>query len=95
MNKWLRDVRGIARLKDWWPTLKAKLRGHYQYYGISGNRRALERYHHVTKRLLFKWLNRRSQKASFTWEEFEAYLEHYPLPVPHIVHHLYTLSFAS
>lgn len=95
MNKWLRDVRGIARLKDWWPTLKAKLRGHYQHYGISGNSRAIERYHYVAKRLVFKWLNRRSQKASFTWKEFEAYLEHYPLPEPRIVHHLYTLSFAS
>ncbi|MGB2861895.1 MAG: hypothetical protein WBC05_01090 [Sedimentisphaerales bacterium] len=49
----------------------------------------------MTKRLVLKWLNRRSQKASFTWEDFEAYLKHYPLPEPRIVHHLYTLSFDS
>jgi group II intron reverse transcriptase/maturase len=95
MDIWLRDVRCTAKLKDWWPILKAKLRGHYQYYGISGNRRDIERFHHAIKRLVFKWINRRSQKASFNWKGFEAYLEHYPLPAPHIVHHLYTLSFAS
>ena len=95
MNEWLRQVRNTAKLKMWWPTLRSKLRGHYQYYGISGNSRAIERFHLVTKRLVFKWLNRRSQKTSFTWEGFEAYLEHYPLPEPRIVLHLYTLSFDS
>ena len=50
---------------------------------------------YVTKQLVFKWLNRRSQKASFKRKGFEAYLEHYPLPERRIVHHLYTLSFVS
>jgi len=95
MNEWLRQVRCAAKLREWWPILQAKLRGYYQYYGISGNRRAIERYHYVAKRLIFKWLNRRSQKASFDWGGFNAYLEHYPLPEPRIVHHLYTLSFVS
>ncbi len=52
-------------------------------------------YHYMTKQLVFEWLNRRSQKTSFNWKGFEAYLEHYPLPEPRIVHHLYTLSFVS
>jgi len=95
MNIWLRTVRGTAKLKDWWPTLQAKLRGHYQYYGISGNQRAIERFNHVARRLIFKWINRRSQKTSFSWAGFVAYLEHYPLPAPRIVHNLYTLSFVS
>jgi len=95
MNIWLRKVRCTSKLKDWWPTLQAKLRGHYQYYGISGNRRAMERFHHVTKRLVYKWINRRSQKASFNWDSFIEYLKHYPLPEPRVVHHLYTLSFVS
>ncbi len=95
MNVWLRQVRCTAKLKEWWPILQAKLRGHYQYYGISGNSRAIERYHYVTKRLIFKWLNRRSQKASFNWENFTEYLRHYPLPAPRIVHKLYTLSPVS
>jgi RNA-directed DNA polymerase len=95
LNIWLRKVRCTAKLKEWWPTLQAKLRGHYQYYGISGNRRAIERFHQVARRLVFKWLNRRSQKTSFDWKGFKVYLERYRLPAPRIVHHLYTLSFDS
>ena len=92
LSAWLRRTRCMAKLQDWWPTLQAKLAGHYQYYGISGNSRAIERYHYVAKRLVFKWLNRRSQKASFKWAGFQAYLNHYPLPEPRIVHRLYTLT---
>ena len=95
MSNWLRRVRHTAKLKDWWPTLQAKLRGHYQYYGISGNSRAIECFYHVTRRLVVKWLNRRSQKASFNWEGFTEYSKRYPLPEPRIVHRLYTLSFGS
>jgi len=91
LSAWLRVTRNTAKLSQWWPILQAKLAGHYQYYGISGNARMTERYNQVARRLIFKWLNRRSQKASFTWEKFQAYLEHYPLPKPRIVHQLYTL----
>jgi len=95
MSQWLRQVRSTSKLKDWWPTLQAKLRGHYQYYGISGNSRLIQRFHYMTKRLVIKSVNRRSQKASFNWEGFASYLERYPLPEPRIVHHLYTLSSVS
>jgi RNA-directed DNA polymerase len=95
LSAWLRQTRCLAKLSQWWPTLQAKLAGHYQYYGISGNARMIERYHYVAKRLIFKWLNRRSQKSSFTWERFQTYLEHYPLPEPRIRHRLYTLSPVS
>ena len=92
MNAWLKAVRGTAPAKDWWPTLAAKLRGHYQYYGISGNMPALQRYHYTTLRLTRKWLNRRSQRGKYSWRGFTEYLEHYPLPKPRIVHNLYTLA---
>ncbi|KPL23740.1 MAG: hypothetical protein AMJ75_05470 [Phycisphaerae bacterium SM1_79] len=92
---WLKIIRSSAKLKEWWPILQAKLRGHYQYYGISGNGRSICRYRDVTEQLVFKWLNRRCQKVSFDWSGFRAYLKHYPLPKPHIVHRLYTLSSDS
>ena len=95
LSTWLKEIRCTEKVKDWWPTLQAKLRGHYQYYGISGNGRMITRYHHVTNRLVFKWLNRRSQKISFNWKGFTEYLKHYPLPKPRIVHKLYTLSSDS
>jgi group II intron reverse transcriptase/maturase len=92
MNNWLRKIRNFKKAKEWWPVLQAKLRGHYQYYGVSGNMRSLRRFYLLIKRMTLKWLNRRSQRKSFSRERFEKYLEHYPLPEPRIVHNLYTLS---
>ena len=89
---WLKRIRNFLPVKEWWPILAAKLRGHYQYYGVSGNMPSISRYHHLAVRLTLKWLNRRSQRSSFNWAGFKAYLEHYPLPPPRIVHNLYTLS---
>ena len=92
MSAWLRKVRNLLPTKEWWPVLQAKLRGHYQYYGVSGNSRAIHRFYALTVRLVLKWLNRRSQRKSFNWARFNEYLNHYPLPKPKIVHNLYTLS---
>jgi len=92
LNRWLKAVRNLMPVKEWWPVLKAKLTGHYQYYAISGNMRSLQRYYWLAVRLALKWLNRRSQRKSFYWAGFQKYLEHYPLPQPRIVHNLYTLS---
>jgi len=89
MNQWLKQVRNQQKTKDWWKTLKAKLRGHYQYYGISENFRSIEAYYVHTVRLVHTWLNRRSQKRKMNWERFNSYLEHYPLPKPRIVHSFY------
>jgi group II intron reverse transcriptase/maturase len=92
MNEWLKAIRNTVKTKEWWPILQAKLRGHYQYYGVSGNMRSLQRFYTVTLRLALKWLNRRSQRKTFSWMGFREYLKHYPLPKPRIVHNLYTLS---
>jgi len=92
LNAWLKRVRNFLPAKEWWPILAAKLRGHYQYYGVSGNMPSLKRFHRVALRLALKWLNRRSQRRSFNWAGFNRYLQHYPLPKPRIVHNLYTLS---
>ncbi len=62
--------------------LGAKLRGHYNHFGIKGNSRALGRFFHIVRRIWFKWLNRRSQKRHMTWERFEVLLERYPIPPP-------------
>ena len=92
MNTWLKAIRNYKKVKEWWPALRVKLRGHYQYYGVSGNMRSLQRFYWLTVRMVYKWLNRRSQRQSFNWERFQNYLEHYPLPKPRVVHNLFTLS---
>jgi group II intron reverse transcriptase/maturase len=95
MNTWLWTIRNVVKTKDWWPTLAAKLRGHYQYYGVSGNMRSLCRYYTAVLYMTRKWLNRRSQRKAFSWKGFKEYLKHYPLPTPRITHNLYTLSAVS
>jgi group II intron reverse transcriptase/maturase len=92
MNQWLKKVRSISNVKEWWPTLRAKVTGHYQYYGVSENSRSIRQFYWRVRQVVFKWLNRRSQCRSFTWDSFVEYLEHYPLPKPRIVHNLYALS---
>lgn len=64
------------------------LRGHIQYYGVSGNIRSLRRYYYVCCRLLFKWLNRRSQRRSVNWQRYGVIVKHW-MPRVRIVHNLY------
>src|SRR6266446_6812561 len=71
MKTWLKNVRNQKQLKEIWSVLKVKLQGHYNYYGVSGNLEGVKHYYEQTRRLLFKWTNRRSQKKSWDWETFE------------------------
>jgi len=91
-QRWIKDVRGILPLKAWWPTLKAKLRGHYNYFGVSGNMRCLNQFYYKVIKMAFKWINRRSQRKSMTWEMFTQYLQWNPLPMPRIYHTLYAMK---
>jgi len=90
--------RALGRVNDWCRVhrhqpiaeqhamLRAKLRGHYGYYGITGNARALATFHHWVRRVWCKWLNRRSQRARMSWARFALLLQRYPLPAPRVVH---------
>ncbi len=69
-------------LSEVWVALNAKLRGHYQYYGINDNWPWLMKYLGAAKKLAFRWLNRRSQSKSKNWGEFYAYLDRFPLASP-------------
>ena len=89
MNLWLKSVRNQCKTKEWWKILQAKLRGHFQYYGVSENYKGIAKFYSFTIRMVHKWLNRRSQKRKMNWENFTKYLKHYPLPKPRIVHSFY------
>lgn len=91
MNNWLKGVRNLMPVKEWWPVLCAKLMGHYQYYGVSGNYRDISSFYRQTVKLVFKWLNRRSQKISFNWSTFAEYIKRHTLPKPKIYHNMYTI----
>lgn len=92
LNLWMKAVRNRMSLKEWWLILKVKLLGHYRYYGVSGNARALWNYHERATELAFKWVNRRSQKRSYIWPGFQKFLKWNPLPQPKIYHNLYAFA---
>lgn len=89
MTAWLKAIRNQVKTKEWWKILQAKLRGHFQYYGVSENYNGIMRFYKFTLRAVRKWMNRRSQKRKMNWAGFTKYLEHYPLPKPKIVHNFY------
>jgi len=64
--------------------LNLKLRGYYQYYGITDNSPALHRFVTNVRRIVFKWLNRRSQKKSFNWAKFQLFLNRRPIISPRV-----------
>ncbi|MDR0491003.1 MAG: hypothetical protein LBH28_07145 [Oscillospiraceae bacterium] len=81
MNLWIKQNRH-QRLKYLFSMINLKLRGHYQYYGITGNIDSTADFLFYTQKMLFKWLNRRSQRRSYNWEGFNELLKVFPLARP-------------
>lgn len=74
-------------LREQHQILCAKLRGHYQYYGVRCNMRSLEKFLQHTRYCWRRWLGRRHRNGFIEWEKFQEKIEKYfPLPFPKIVH---------
>jgi RNA-directed DNA polymerase len=73
------------RVKEQFKLLNAKLRGYYNYYGVNGNYASLKEFFDLVQRLHQKWLNRRSQRPSYTWDGYYALRQHFVLDRPRIV----------
>ena len=69
--------------------LSRKMRGHYAYFGLTGNIASLTQFWEGVKRIWKKWLARRSQRAFISWPEFVRLMQRYPLPKPVVVHSVY------
>lgn len=69
--------------------LNQMLVGYYHYYGITDNYKGIDNFCFRVRRSLFYWLNRRSQKKSYTWEGFNAMMKDYPLARPKIYVSIY------
>lgn len=89
VNEWAKQVRNEKPMEEIWQILKAKLRGHIQYYGVSHNIGKVNTFISEVTKIMYKWLNRRSQRKSFAWEKFRLYMEANPLPKGKIVHKLF------
>jgi group II intron reverse transcriptase/maturase len=93
-----RLARALVAVKDWCRAnrhrpildqlarLSAKLVGHFAYYGITGNSRRLQQYHHEVTKTWRKWLARRTRSKRLLWDRFNAFLARHPLPPARIIH---------
>jgi RNA-directed DNA polymerase len=101
-----RYARALAAIGEWCRTnrhqpipdqhahLSEVMRGHYAYYGITGNSRRLSWYAYQVARTWHKWLSRRDRQRRFQWDWFNALLKRHPLPAVRIVHRYTTVSEA-
>jgi RNA-directed DNA polymerase len=71
-------------IKDQHAALHRRLRGHFNYFGVSGNSTRMMRLVEATKRFWYKWLRRRSQRTRLNWARFTDMLRWWPLPRPRI-----------
>jgi len=88
IDSWCRSNRhqpvGLQQQK-----LSQKLRGHYAYYGITGNGKALSRFFYEVQCCWRKWLNRRNRNRTLNWTVFHSLLQRYPLAPVRAVHSVY------
>jgi hypothetical protein len=80
--------------KDFFDYAKRILNGYLEYFAINDNMKRISQFVHEVRGIMFKWLNRRSQKRSFDWKRFYEILERVNFPKPKIRHHLFFKSSA-
>jgi group II intron reverse transcriptase/maturase len=78
IDSWCRHHRHWS-LSEQQQKLNEKLRGHYAYYGVTGNSEALSRFRWEVERRWRKWLDRRNRERTMTWPVFQRLLQRYPL----------------
>jgi RNA-directed DNA polymerase len=88
ISTWIKTNRHV-NIAQLFKTIGLKLKGHYNYYGVTFNSESLYRFYFEVEKILHKWLNRRSQKRSLTFEKFRKYVEINSLPKPQISVNMY------
>ena len=91
LKEWIKRNRSMP-IKNLMEKMKSKVQGHCNYYGVTGNRNGVNDFIDETRRLLYKWLNRRSQRKSFNWDNFNKFLKKYPLPKAKIYVDIFALN---
>jgi len=84
LKEWLKKSRSLP-LPELVAKLKSKLQGIWNYYGVIGNSEQLWKFAWFAQQLTHKWLNRRSQRRSYTWAGFTAAWERWRMPAPRVV----------
>ena len=92
LKAWLMENRHRMKPHKLVEKLNQSLTGYYVYYAVSDNMPCVRKFRHETIKLLFKWLNRRSQRKSFTWDEFKGFITRVPIVTPRLKHSLYVTA---
>lgn len=82
ISKWMKEKRTTLRATEYVKKLNRVLVGYYNYYAVKYNSRMIWEFRYRTVMLLFKWLNKRSQRRSYNWDEFNMLLSHCPIVKP-------------
>ena len=86
MKKWLKEQARNWPLKMILSSLRARLKGYWNYYCVISNSTMTWRYHAAVMRLVFKWLNRRNQRRSYGWQKFaKLWVDGWRIPAPRCV----------
>ena len=84
VTEWCKQNRH-RRIREQVQLLNAKLRGYYNYYGVSGNYASLDEFFYHVRRIHQRWLNQRSQRHSYTWAAYTELIRLLALERPRIV----------
>ena len=93
-KEWIKANRNMPTDK-FMKTIKAKIQGHCNYYGITDNCRAVGNFIDECRSLIFKWLNRRSQRKSFNWDKFVLFMKRFPLPYAKVYINIFDIGAGS
>ncbi len=89
VKEWVKQERHKSSQEYLWKRFCRKMRGHIAYYGVSHNFISVQKFMRRGAEIFFKWMNRRSQRPSQNWEEFNKFLKAHPIPKARIVHPLF------
>jgi group II intron reverse transcriptase/maturase len=82
--EWARKSRNVLRKGEMLRKAKIRVGGHLSYYAITDNSAKCSSYHHYATRILFKWINRKSQRSAYAWEGYRQALKWVGWPQPNI-----------
>ena len=85
LTSWIKKDRSRLGTRTLMIKFGQKLLGHFNYYGVSGNAEMLKQFYQQSCRIVFKWLNRRTQRKSCNWAGFGEMLKHFKVPQPRII----------
>jgi len=88
LGEWLRSNRHLPVAKQH-VQLSAKIKGHFQYFGVTFNSKALTSLLDEVRKRWRRCLSQRGGKKYWSWERFASFLKTFPLPRPRIIHSIY------